>query len=97
MRRLFLTLCAAALLGAQKMPIVLPTFTGTLHIIDKKKIVLKDDKDHETDFRRTNKTEFLEGKKKVAPETLKAGDKLQIEAREDIDTSLIAVRVHLQK
>ncbi|MCL4402549.1 MAG: hypothetical protein M1436_07810 [Acidobacteria bacterium] len=71
-----------------------PTFTGTLDRISDKVIALKLDDYRELEFRRTRKTRFAGG---ANPRSLKRGDRLAIEAEQDVDGGLNAIRVQLDK
>ncbi|HWQ52659.1 MAG TPA: hypothetical protein VN442_03170 [Bryobacteraceae bacterium] len=77
--------------GAQKNPKVMPTFGGTLKVLDAGSIVLALDDEQVLAFRRTGKTRFV-GVKQSA---LKPGDHVLVEAVPDIGGGLLAVNVRL--
>lgn len=91
--RTFTRRAFCALLLAQKIEMPPAVFDGTLASIDRKRLVLKIDEERSMDFRITGKTQFFRGKAKIKPSQLKPGEHLSIEAREDVDASVLALVV----
>lgn len=79
--RLLILLSFAAALFGQKVP---PTnFSGTIHGVSKKHLVLETAEGNLVDFDLDGKTRVLRGKTKVQPEDLQTGDAVTIEAAEE--------------
>jgi hypothetical protein len=99
----FVLLCFSGLAGAQRpekranphdqTPLV--NFEGTLQSIDSRKLILELDQDRVLEFRVTRKTEFDKDSKPIKSADLKKGDHVSIETREDVDLTLLAVKVHV--
>ena len=71
---------------------VLPSFAGTLKQMDAKSIVVDLDDNRTLDFRRTDKTKFVN----VKESALKPGTHISVEASEDAEGYLTAVNVYLE-
>ena len=70
----------------------LPNFAGTLKRMDAKLIVVELDDNRTLEFRRTDKTKFVD----VKESAIKPGDHISIEATDDIEGYLTAVNVRLE-
>ena len=79
--RLLLPLVLAALLAGQKLPPA--EFSGTVHGISKKHLVLETAEGNLIDFDVNGKTQVLRGKKKIELEDLQTGDAVKIEALQE--------------
>ncbi len=73
---------------------LLPSFKGKFRRYDKKLLVLTGEEDQTLEFRWNKKTQILRGKTAIKLADLKDGEALTVEAREDIDASLLAVFIH---
>jgi hypothetical protein len=71
-------------------------FEGTLERMDAKQLVVKIDEDKTVEFRVNKKTTFDKASKPIKRTDLEKGDRLSIDAKEDIDLTMIAVTVHVK-
>ncbi len=74
-----------------------PTFEGTLKRLDQKIIIVDLDDYRSLEFRRTGKTKFFADGKETAKPDFNRGDRVLIEATQDVEGYLTAVNVRLQK
>ncbi|MEN6606334.1 MAG: hypothetical protein ABFD60_03740 [Bryobacteraceae bacterium] len=74
-----------------------PTFEGTLKRLDEKIIIVDLDDYRSLEFRRSGKTKFFVDGKEVAKPEFNRGDRVTIEATQDVEGYLTAVNVRLQK
>ena len=84
---------AVALL-AQKIPPA--NFSGTVHGISKKHLVLETSEGNLIDFDINGKTRVMRGKKKIEPDDLQTGDAVTIEAQQEpsrYQTFLLALTI----
>ena len=80
-RRFLLGLTAAAALVAQRIPPA--NFSGTIHGVSKKHIVLETAEGNLLDFDVNAQTRVLRGKSKITIEDLQTGDSVTIEAKQE--------------
>ena len=79
--RFLLPFLLAAFLNAQKLP---PTeFSGTVHGVSKKHLVLETAEGNLIDFDVNGKTQVLRGKEKIELEDLQTGEPVKIEANQE--------------
>ena len=77
-------LCAALLalaLGAQELPPA--NFSGAIRAVSKKHIIIETAEGNLLDFDITGKTRAMRGKTKIQPESLKEGETVKIEAKQE--------------
>lgn len=79
--RLWIVLAVAAVLFGQKVPPA--NFSGTIHGVSKKHLVLETAEGNLVDFDLDGKTLVLRAKKKISAEDLVTGDAVTIEAAEE--------------
>lgn len=79
--RLLLAILLAAALVAQQIPPA--EFSGTIHGVSKKHLVLETAEGNLIDFDVNGKTRVMRGKKKIELEDLQTGDAVTIEARQE--------------
>lgn len=75
----------------------LASFAGTLGRLTAKVLELRMDNDQTLELRCSGKTKFYSDSKRIKAADLKPGDLLVVEVRTEIDQSLSAVNVYLQK
>lgn len=75
----------------------LASFSGTLRRLTGKVLELQTDNDQTLELRCSGKTKFYRESKKIKAADLKPGDHLVVEVRHEIDQSMSAVNVYLQK
>jgi hypothetical protein len=75
----------------------LPSFPGTVRGIDAKGLTIERPDSNTMDFHCSRKTRYFDGSKKIKPSDVKPGDHVSVEAKRDIDGSLDAVSVHLER
>jgi hypothetical protein len=75
----------------------LASFSGTLRRLTGKVLELQTDNDQTLELRCSGKTKFYRESKKIKAADLKPGDDLVVEVRHEIDQSMSAVNVYLQK
>lgn len=79
--RVLILLALAAALFGQKVPPA--NFSGTIHGVSKKHLVLETSEGNLVDFDLDGKTRVLQGKKKMQAEDLQTGDAVTIEASQE--------------
>jgi hypothetical protein len=79
--RLLILLSIAAALFGQKVPPA--NFSGTIHGVSKKHLVLETAEGNLVDFDLDGKTRVLRQKRRMQPEDLQTGDAVTIEAAEE--------------
>jgi hypothetical protein len=75
----------------------LASFTGTLRRLTGKVLELQIDNDQTLELRCSGKTKFYRESKRIKAADLNTGDHLLVEVRQEIDESMSAVNVYLQK
>ena len=87
------------LLAALPLPSQEPlaSFSGTLGRLSGKVLELRMDNGQTLDLRCSGKTKYYRDAKKIKAADLKPGDHLVVEVRTEIDESLWAVNVYVQK
>jgi hypothetical protein len=75
----------------------MPSFTGTVRVIDAKVLTIERPDANTLDFNCTKKTKYLDGSKKIKVKDVKAGDRVSVEAKRALDGSLDAVTVHVER
>ena len=81
--------------GSSKQP--MPAFTGKILDISGKRLTLENEGANAMEFNRLRKTEYFDGKTKIKPGAIKAGDRVTIETRKAPDGTLDAVIVRLER
>ena len=76
---------------------LLAVFSGPVKGADKKSILLEAEGGNDVQFRVSRKTVVLDGSKKIAPQDLKTGTMIAVEARRFPDGSLDAVTVRVDR
>jgi hypothetical protein len=96
LRLLSVVLLSALLAGAQTPKLPPATFSGTVHGISNKQITIETSEGNLLDFDINRKTKILRGKKQIATSELDTGDKVTIDAREEMGRFLIALVITAQ-
>ncbi len=78
-------------------PANLQQITGVLRQLDDKSVVVTADDTRNINFKRSNTTKFLNKGAEIKPTTLKPGDHIMVEATQDSEGFLSAIRVNLEK
>lgn len=76
---------------------VLQNLKGMLRKLDEKSVVVEPEDTRIVNLRRTDRTKFIKDGQEIKPSTLKPGDHLEIEYREDDQGYLFAVNIMLEK
>jgi hypothetical protein len=76
---------------------VLQSLKGMLRKLDEKSVIVEPQDTRIVNLRRTDRTKFIKDGQEIKPSTLKPGDHLEIEYREDDQGYLFAVNVMLEK
>lgn len=92
-RTWFGIILAAALLLAQGQKMPPGTFTGTVHGVSKKRITIEKEDGNLVDFEINHKTRVMRNKKPIKPTDLATGDRVTIEAREEMLQFLVALTI----
>ena len=88
-----LLLRIAALPALAQFPVPLATFTGTVHAMDGKTLVVEDADAKTLPFFCTHKTRYFDGSKKIKSSDIKPGDRVSVESKPARDGELEAVNV----
>ncbi len=96
LRWLSIILLGALLAGAQTPKLPPATFSGTVHGVSNKQITIETAEGNLLDFDINHKTKILRGKKQIATSELDTGDKVTIDAREEMGRFLIALVITAQ-
>ncbi len=75
----------------------LKQITGTLRQLQDKSLTITADDTRNINFKRADTTKFLKKGEAIKPETLKPGDHVMVEANQDDEGYMYAVRVNLEK
>ena len=75
---------------------LLATFEGSFKELSKKTLSITTSEDNVVEFDLSRKTQFLDGDKEIKSATLKPGDHLLVEAKQNLLGRLEAVHVRLQ-
>lgn len=75
----------------------LANLAGTVKLIDRKLLIVEDPDANTLEFRCSKKTSYLDRSGKLDPSAIKPGDDVSVEARRELDGSLEAVTIHLDR
>ena len=98
-RRIGLTVLYFFVVGisafCQEVP--LASLTGTIREITRNKLAIETVGSNVVEFNCTGKTRYFDGTKKLDRSVLKPGTRVTVEARRDLDGSVEAVNVRLER
>jgi hypothetical protein len=94
--RLLALLLAAGMLVAQQNKIPLAIFSGTVHGVSNKSIIIETPEGNLLEFEINRKTRLLRDKKAIRPTDLTTGDAVSIEAKQEMVRFLVAVTITAQ-
>jgi hypothetical protein len=94
--RILILLLAAAPLTAQQGKIPLAIFSGTVHGVSNKSIIIETPEENLLEFEINRKTKVLRDKKEIRPSDLSTGDTVTIEAKQEMVRFLVAITITAQ-
>jgi len=95
--RFFLALVFLIGIPALSQEVPLASFTGTIREITRNKLAIETAGSNVIEFTCTGKTRYFDGTKKLDRSRLKPGILVTVEARRDLDGSVEAVNVRLER